>query len=278
MTFAQLLRVASDDLKRQGIEEAANDAWLLLQEAAVLTRTRYLLCSGEEVPAETVDRYRKMVRLRGQHIPLQHLTGEQEFFGFSFRVNEQVLIPRQDTETLVEEARKRIRPGDAVLDLCTGSGCIIISLAKLIPGLRATGSDLSKEALTVARENAANLGADVSFVESDLFEKIQGQFDCIVSNPPYIPSGEIGSLMEEVRLHEPLMALDGGADGLDFYRRIVEGSLSFLKSGGFLLFEVGCEQADSVCCLMEPFYQEIEIIRDLAGRNRVVAGRRCAPP
>ena len=219
--------------------------------------------------------------------------------GFSFLVNHHVLVPRQDTETLVEMVLSHVKPGMRVLDLCTGSGCIAISLAKLCEGLQVDAADISKEALAVAMENAAHLEADVKFWQGDLFacrqmcadawrkEKQENAcaeaetslppatYDCIVSNPPYIRTDVIETLSEEVRLHEPYQALDGKADGLYFYREIVRKSGSYLKPGGHLLFEIGYDQAEAVSMLMQTQgYEEIEVIRDLAGLDRVVKGKR----
>ena len=193
--------------------------------------------------------------------------------GLKFHVSPHVLIPRQDTEILVEEALKRIRPGMDVLDLCTGSGCIIISMKKYQGQIRAAACDNSPQALAVARENAALNGVSVQFLEGDLFRPVEGMFDAIVSNPPYIPTGELAGLMPEVRDFEPRSALDGDADGLIFYRRIVNDAKNHLKPGGFLLFEIGCDQGKDVSELMwQAGYQDRNVIKDLAGLDRVVAG------
>ena len=215
---------------------------------------------------EALERYEALLVRRAAHIPLQHLTGEQEFMGFPFQVNE-----------LVEEALKVLAPGDHVLDLCTGSGCIAISLWKLCTGLTVDAADLSAEALAVAKENAKALEAGVAFFRGDLFEAVTGRqmYDCIVSNPPYIRTEVIETLSEEVRAHEPYQALDGKEDGLYFYREIVRKSGSYLKPGGHLLFEIGYDQAEAVSMLMQTQgYEEIEVIRDLAGLDRVVKGKR----
>lgn len=219
--------------------------------------------------------YQDLLNKRSLHIPLQHLTGEQEFMGLPFHVNEHVLIPRQDTEILVEEVLSIVKKGDHVLDLCTGSGCIIISIVKLAEQITGVGIDLSDEALVVAKENAKRLQADVTFFKSDLFEQVTGEFDCIVSNPPYIATAQIDTLMEEVRCMEPRMALDGMEDGLFFYRKIVEESAAYLKKGGWLCFEIGCDQADDVSEMMRAAgYENRKVIKDLAGLDRVVMGQR----
>lgn len=223
---------------------------------------------------EEREKYFRLIGQRASHIPLQQITGEQEFMGFLFQVNESVLIPRQDTEILVEEACRKIRPGMRVLDLCTGSGCIIISLAKLCPGIAAEASDLSLEALAVAKQNGTRLGAQVKWYQGDLFSEIQGSYDVIVSNPPYIPTAQIQTLSEEVRLHEPLQALDGKEDGLYFYRKIAAQAKRYLKPEGWLLFEIGYDQAAEVGEIMRKSgYGQIQVKKDLAGLDRVVSGK-----
>lgn len=197
--------------------------------------------------------------------------------GLVFCVNRHVLIPRQDTEILVETALERMKPGMQILDMCTGSGCILLSLLKLCKaeGVTGTGTDISKEALRVAVSNAERLGIRAKFVQGDLFENIGSQkiFDMIVSNPPYIPTAVIDGLQEEVKLYDPYVALDGREDGLFFYRRIVKESIPYIKRDGCLLFEIGCEQAEAVAGLMEKAgYKDIRVKKDLAGLDRVVYG------
>lgn len=273
MTYGELLRFGGEFLRERGVAEAETDAWYLLAFCTGFDRTKYLLRKAEAVPEEPQERYQALLKKRGERVPLQYLTGEQEFMGFPFLVNEDVLIPRQDTEVLAEEARRLIKPGWRVLDLCTGSGCILISLLKLCPGAVGTGADISGRALRVARENAARLGVEAEFVESDLFESVNGSYDMIVSNPPYIPTDALDGLMEEVRLHEPRLALDGDADGLRFYRGIIAKSGGYLRPGGWLLFEIGHDQGARVAALMENVYTQIRIVTDLAGLDRVVLGR-----
>lgn len=275
MTLRELLRFGEEYLKERDIADASTDAWFLLEHVTGLSRAQYL-AQAEESAEDIIQSYRELLEQRGRHIPLQHLTGEQEFMGLPFLVNKHVLIPRQDTETLVEEALKRLRPGMRVLDLCTGSGCIAVSLAKLGPDASIDASDISPEALAVARENARRLDAQVHFIESDLFTGIAGRYDMIVSNPPYIRTAVIEELAEEVRLHEPIQALDGSEDGLRLYREIIRQSPAHLTDGGWLLFEIGYDQAEAVRALMaENGFTEIEVMRDLAGHDRVVSGRRC---
>lgn len=194
--------------------------------------------------------------------------------GLSFHVNSNVLIPRQDTETLVEEALKVVKPGMKVLDMCTGSGCIIISILKNVPEIEGLGVDISKQALIVAKENAGSNEVAVEFERSNLFEKITDKFDVIVSNPPYIPTDDILGLMPEVANFEPREALDGSADGLEFYRRIIKDSREHLKENGWILFEIGCDQGAAVSEMLDyAGFKEIRVIKDLARNDRVVIGR-----
>lgn len=275
MTWQNALRQGEQLLAEMHIDNAAVDAWYLLEYCGEIDRTWFLLNRGEEIPDTIYRRYQELLNKRSLHIPLQHLTGEQEFMGLPFHVNKYVLIPRQDTEILVEEVLKIVKKGDRVLDLCTGSGCIIISIAKMAEQISGIGIDLSDQALLVAKENARRLKADVSFLQSDLFEQVTGEFDCIVSNPPYIATAEIDTLMEEVRCNEPRMALDGMEDGLFFYRKIVKESAAYLKKGGWLCFEIGCDQAKDVSEMMRAAgYQNRKVIKDLAGLDRVVMGQR----
>ncbi len=274
MTLREACRRGQESLAKAGISDAATDAWYLMEFTIHKSRAQFLLCREEEMREEEREKYFRLIGQRASHIPLQQITGEQEFMGFLFQVNESVLIPRQDTEILVEEACRKIRPGMRVLDLCTGSGCIIISLAKLCPGIAAEASDLSLEALAVAKQNGTRLGAQVRWHQGDLFSEIQGSYDVIVSNPPYIPTAQIQTLSEEVRLHEPLQALDGKEDGLYFYRKIAAQAKRYLKPEGWLLFEIGYDQAAEVGEIMRKSgYGQIQVKKDLAGLDRVVSGK-----
>ncbi len=213
------------------------------------------------------------IEKRSRHIPLQHILGCQEFMGLRFKVTKDVLIPRQDTETLVEEVMRGLHDGFHILDLCTGSGCILLSLLRYSNHCAGTGSDVSEAALKVAEENARALGQKAEFVRSDLFENISGEYEVIVCNPPYIPTGEIPGLMEEVREHDPRSALDGGEDGLCFYKKIIAQAGDYLTPGGRLYFEIGCSQAEAVSGLMKAAgYREVNVCRDLSGLDRVVSG------
>lgn len=281
MTPGEILKKGEGYLTECGIPDASIDAWYLLEYllkqavGAHVNRAWFLLNRQEELPEKVWQEYEELIKKRGTHMPLQHITGEQEFMGIPFIVNDKVLIPRQDTGILVEEAMKKAKAGMRVLDLCTGSGCIIISLLKLMPGLTGMASDLSAEALKIAEENARRQGVTIDFRQGDLFEPVEGSFDLIVSNPPYIPTADIQGLMEEVRIYDPMMALDGREDGLYFYRRILQEGLKYLKPGGWLMVEIGSDQGKDVSELMERAgLSEISIVKDLAGLERVVKGRK----
>lgn len=270
-TYASALRYGKKYLADRQIENSGGDAWYLMEYVWGIDRNYYFLHSDDIIEQKDEERYRDLLQKRGSHIPLQHLTGTCDFMGLTFQVNDQVLIPRQDTETLVESALSRLKEGDRALDLCTGSGCIILSLEKLGPGIRGLGADISAAALAVAKRNRDSLGLESDFCISDLFEGIEGVFDMIVSNPPYIASGKIPGLMEEVRGFEPLLALDGGADGLDFYRRIIKDARDFLKPGGWLGLEIGYDQREAVEELLRrQGFTKTETLQDLSGLDRTV--------
>ena len=225
----ELFRSGKEILREAQIEEADLDAWYLLEYITGVTKTAYYGNPKADVPEEQAEEYEVALAKRAEHIPLQHITGRQYFMGYEFLVNDQVLVPRQDTENLVEEAYRHIKeklkkePNKKVqvLDVCTGSGCILLSLMKLCGQIEGTGVDISEGALEVARQNGERLKADAVFRKSDLFENVEGAYDIIVSNPPYIRTDVIETLSEEVRLHEPYQALDGKADGLYFYLSLI---------------------------------------------------------
>lgn len=274
MTLREACLYGQKKLEAAGVPEALLDAWYLLEFVTACKRSHYLAYPEELLLEEQEECYRKLTEKRAERIPLQQLTGEQEFMGLSFLVNEHVLIPRQDTEILVEEALSLLHPGMRFLDLCTGTGCILLSLMHSCPGAEGWGSDLSAEALKVADSNRKRLAPEARLIQSDLFEHIEGDFELIVSNPPYIKSSVIPELMEEVRLHEPVLALDGHEDGLYFYRQITGESCRYLKKDGWLLFEIGCDQGAEVSSILESQgFCDIEVIQDLAGLDRVVKGR-----
>ena len=274
MTYREAILLGESILQKAKIVDAKNDAWLLLAMACRINHTYYYVHMDEEMSQEQIREYQALLSKRAERIPLQYIVGEQEFMGLTFSVNEHVLIPRQDTEVLVEEVMKNLHDGFRILDLCTGSGCILLSLLHYSNDCSGVGADLSEEALEVARKNAEQLGENSAlFVQGDLFAPVEGKFDIIVSNPPYICSDVIPTLMEEVREHEPMQALDGGADGLDFYRKIIQGAKEHLCGGGQLFFEIGYDQGEAVQRLMEQAgYREVECVQDFAGLDRVVFG------
>ncbi len=284
MTLEQLLSVGTERLQGNNVPEPELSAWYLLQAVlsdggASFGRSDYFLRRGDEAALEVEEKYCFFLERRGQRIPLEYIIGYTEFMGLRFSVNENVLIPRQDTEVLVEHVLPRCA-GGKVLDLCTGSGCIGLSIGVLGKPASVMLSDVSEGACQIAQENMQQLRekegleTPVEIVCGDLWEPVTGTFDVIVSNPPYIESEVIPTLMPEVQSHEPMSALDGGEDGLDFYRQIVTGAVEYLNPGGMLCFEIGYDQGESVAALMkENGFQDVEIKKDLAGLDRVVAGR-----
>lgn len=273
MTYREAIKLGEDILTKAKIVDAKNDAWLLLAMACKIDHTYYYMHMDEEMYQDQIREFQAVLTKRAERIPLQYIVGEQEFMGLPFHVNNSVLIPRQDTETLVEEALKIIEPGMSVLDMCTGSGCIIISIMKNTTDVEGYACDVSKQAINVAKENAKLNNVYVEFERSDLFENVTGEFDVIVSNPPYIKTDDIPHLMPEVSVFEPIIALDGDTDGLEFYRKIVSEGKQFLKQGGHMIFEIGCEQAADVSEMMNyAGYTDIRVIKDLAGNDRVVMG------
>ncbi|MCM1064498.1 MAG: peptide chain release factor N(5)-glutamine methyltransferase [Eubacterium sp.] len=276
MNYGECYEKGKRALAEAGIQESELDARLLLEYVCGTNRNDLLVHGDRKMRSEQEDAYLTMIGMRAQRIPLQHLTGVQDFMGLEFQVDSRVLIPRQDTEILVEEALRELRDGMDILDMCTGSGCILISLLRYSNDCTGLGVDISPEALTVAKENARKLLApdkQVRFLESDLFGAVEGIYDMIVSNPPYIPSGDIGALMPEVKDHEPVGALDGREDGLYFYHKITEGCRKYLKPGGMLFYEIGCGQGTAVSeILSRNGFGEIRVIKDYAGLDRVVSG------
>lgn len=266
-------------IKGKGILEKAEipdnvlDAKYLLEYVTGKDSIIWILDGEKELNDQQEQFYYEVIQKRAGRYPLQYITGKQEFMGYSFYVNENVLIPRQDTECLVEEVLKYKDKIFSLLDLCTGSGCIGISIEKLT-GAKVTLADISKNALEVAKINGQNLNSNVTLVESDLFESVSGKFDAIVSNPPYIKSSVIPGLMDEVKKYEPMLALDGKEDGLYFYRNIIREGKKHLNSGGMLFFEIGYDQKKEVMeCMEKEGFIEVYGIQDLAGLDRVVVGK-----
>ena len=282
-TWEALLKEGQEILEAAGIEEAGLDAWLLLEYESGKNRAYYFAHCKEEADEEIKTSYMEKIRKRAQHIPLQHLTHQGYFMGYEFFVNENVLVPRQDTEVLVEEALSLIKEKEVpqILDMCTGSGCILLSLLLEREDALGTGVDLSEKALSVAEKNREtyHLETRAELIKSDMFQSgyFEGKkesFDIIVSNPPYIPTEEIEKLQAEVRFHDPFMALDGKEDGLYFYRIIAKNAGEYLKPGGFLACEIGCDQGEDVKKMFESCgFSDVKVIKDLAGLDRVVSGK-----
>lgn len=303
-----LIKEGEYRLTKAGVMDAAIDAEELYCFLKNCDKVVLFLSKEQEADKETEEEYFKLIEKRASRIPLQHITGKQEFMGYDFKVSPDVLIPRQETEVLVTEAARLLReerksaagerhksrgrllglfsspPQQEVLDLCCGSGAIGISLAKICEDISVTATDISEPALALAGENAKANRVEIEFLEGDLFEAITAgsksnrvrSFDMIISNPPYVKTSLIALLQDEVKSHEPIAALDGGSDGLDFYRRIVADSYRYLKNRGWLMLEIGYDQGESLRDMIRDSgrYEEPEIIRDLAGRDRVVKCRK----
>lgn len=278
MTIRQAVSWGSDKLKSHGVENAEHDSFELLSAINGMTRTFYLVNGDSFLSEEDFLLFEEYIDKRAAHIPLQHIIGKAYFYGYEFEVNGDVLVPRQDTEILVGEVMKVARSGDYILDMCTGSGCIGITIAKKFPEVKVLGIDVSEKALAVAEKNKHNLEADnIDFMLSDLFEKLNQDitFNIIASNPPYISTKVIDGLQDEVRLHDPILALDGSEDGLKYYRNISSEAGKYLEPDGWLCFEIGAEQALDVSDIMErEGFRNITVIKDLAGLDRVVMGRK----
>ena len=292
MKVRELLNEGTEKLEAAGIDNAAYDARVILEDAYGLDAAGLLMnlnrdiCPGalggtepsdiRECPGDcgAISTFNMGINMRLRHVPLQHIIGHTGFMGLDFKVSRDVLIPRQDTETLVETVLEREKdPAISILDLCTGSGCIAVSLKKLGGYSQVAASDLSDKAIGLAMRNASINDAEIRLIKSDLFKDIEGSFDVIVSNPPYIPTEEIETLSPEVRDHDPRLALDGGSDGLDIYRRIVSECGDVLNTGGRLYMEIGFDQAAAVGGLMEKAgFRDIEVVKDLAGKDRVIFG------
>ena len=293
LDLKEMIRIGAKQLEDAGVCDSEFDAKELYCFMTGLDRVGLLMNWQESVPDNRVDRYFELIEERAKRVPLQHITGVQEFMGFKFKVSDAVLIPRQDTETLVEDVisliekqslrgekylSKRTKITD-ILDLCTGSGAIGISLSKLTKGTKVTCSDISEEAISIARENAEDNDArGIKFIVSDMFFELKGafgkkKFDLIVSNPPYIEKDVIETLEPEVRDHEPRIALDGGDDGLDFYKRIAEEAPEHMNKSAVLIMEIGFNQGESVSEILreQGLFENIVVLKDLTGKDRIVA-------
>lgn len=314
LTYQELYQWGTEQLAQAEIPEYKQDARLLLEWCCGTDRNTLLAHGDRRISAQEYGKYTDCIARRKEHVPLQHITCEQDFMGLTFVVNEKVLIPRQDTEVLVEEVMRYLHDGMRLLDLCTGSGCILLSLLHYSNDCTGVGADLSEEALQIARENERRIlgtkacelqsagdgagmeqwrgqspGAEektadevghiasqsVTWIQSDLFERLDSseKFDIIVSNPPYIRTAVIDTLMPEVKEHEPYLALDGREDGLYFYREIIAQAGAYLNREGMLFFEIGYDQGEEVRRLMEEAgYCDVEVVKDYAGFDRVVLG------
>lgn len=294
LIIKEILKIGTNRLEQAECPNPSVDAELLMCFMLGVDKTKLFMKWSDELPDKQCDYYFSLLETRALGMPLQYITGTQDFMGLTFEVDESVLIPRQDTEILVETAidmlRKEGKKRKKILDLCCGSGAIAVSLDRYLNSkqfseekpleVEITASDVSEEALRVARKNAAANGSKINFVCGDLFapfkKKLGGKkFDMIVSNPPYIPTDVIGTLQREIRNYEPMIALDGGADGLKFYRQIIVQAGDCLSKEGVLVLEIGSEQADSVCTIgSECGFATAEVVMDLGGRDRVVIFKR----
>lgn len=279
MKLNELINQAQLQLEKHGVPDSDVDADILWQYVSGMNRLDMINSRYEEIDVAVARRYMEAVDRRCDRIPLQYITGEQNFMGFDFDTSENVLIPRMDTETLVETALKLA--GDKleleVLDMCCGSGCIGISFGLMRPDSRVVLADVSYAALDLTGRNIHKLcaGADrFEVVRSDMFGSICGMYDLILSNPPYIRSDVIPTLMPEVRDHEPLLALDGMEDGLYFYRIIADKAREYIKDEGYVVFEIGNDQAEDVQHLfVDSGYEDVHVVQDLSHNDRVVYGR-----
>lgn len=280
MVIGEALRRAAGVLGDAGIDTAALDARVLLMHLLGVDAVYLTVHRNQPLTVQQQAQYDAWIQRRAQHEPVAYISGEREFMSLSFLVRPGVLIPRPDTEILAEYAIERCRGTEspAVLDLCTGSGALAVSIAHYVPGAQVTAVDISDIALDTARENAKRHDVDVSFLQMDVLnglDGLTGPFDMVVSNPPYVRPEVIAGLEPDVREFEPRLALDGGMDGLDFYRALVRTVPHVLKKGGILAFEVGYGQSGAVSALMDERFTQIEVLRDLAGQARVVAGCFC---
>lgn len=282
-TLGGLYREGKELLDSCQIEDAALDAWLLLEHAAGIDRAHFLAFTDVPADPEAEREYREMIARRAAHEPLQYLTEAAPFYGRAFSVNPDVLIPRQDTEILVDTALRLTESIQnlRLLDLCTGSGCVGLTIVAERRDAYGILTDISEGALNTAERNAQRFHVDdrICLINSDFFSapffiRAGGSFHLITANPPYIPSGELSSLMEEVKDHEPRLALDGGEDGLSCYRVLAEQAGRYLRAGGWLVTEIGSDQGKDVPALFEKAgFTDVSCIKDLSGLDRVVCAR-----
>ena len=269
-----LLADGSKMLTQAGIDEAELDARYILEYITGLNSAQYFIHSEDIIEKDKAEEFFRLIERRSKRIPLSYVIGTRDFFGLTFKVDENVLIPEQETELLVEEVIKHSE-GKSVLDMCTGSGCIAISIALFGKPSKVAASDISEKALEVARENAKSIKAgEISFIQGDMFENVTDKFDIIVSNPPYIETGEIDELMPEVRDYIPRLALDGDIDGLKFYRIISKEAVKKLNKNGRIFYEIGYNQSRAVASiLLENGFTDITVIKDYSGLDRIVMAK-----
>lgn len=281
-TVARVLAWATDDFRGRGMDTPRLDAELLLAEVLRIDRVRLILEAPRLLSRDELAAYRELIQRRRRREPVAYIRGEREFYGLPMKVDRRVLVPRPDTETLVEvalERTARVNLDGDLLDLCTGSGCVAVAFSRRRPTWRVVGVDISEDAVDVARDNAERVGAvpGVSFVVGDLDGPLPSaaRFDLVTANPPYIPSAEIETLDADVRDFEPRIALDGGADGLDVVRRVVAVAAQRLRPAGIAAFEVGAGQAPAVQALLaEQGFSSIQTAVDYGGHERVVSGEK----
>lgn len=281
-TIGRVLDWAARDFKERGFESPRLDAELLLGRVLGVDRVRLIVDAARPLEPSELSAFRAMIRRRRNAEPIAYILEEREFYGLPFRVDARVLVPRPDTESLVDVALQRSRhlsQFGRLLDLCTGSGCVAVAFSRARPTWRVTATDVSKDAVAVARDNAHRLGAisGVRILHGDLDTPITSgeRFDLVTANPPYIPTGDLETLQPDVRDHEPRLALDGGADGLDIIRRVLEVGRDRLEPRGILAVEVGASQAGAVTRLFaDAGFTDLEQRRDYGGIERVVSGRK----
>lgn len=273
MNVKEAIKYGIDNLKN--IDDKSLKVRLILSHFMNVEKNYLITHDDEELSDEIEEKYKQGIEKLSKDIPLQYITNTQEFYGMKFKINENVLIPRYDTEILIEETLKLAKDQDKILDMCTGSGIIAITLAKNVEKANVFACDISLEALKVAKENNELHNANVKFINSNLFENIEEKnFDIIVSNPPYITEKEMQELENQVR-KEPELALYGGVDGLDFYRKITENAKEYLKKEGLLIFEIGYKQKEDVSkILIENKFKNIKCVKDLQGLDRVIIGEK----
>lgn len=291
MKYCDVLRQAAEELSKAGNSEAKLDSWCLMEEVSGMNRTQWYLNSQNEMPEEKKTEFERMLNRLLQGEPISYIIGSRGFMGYSFVVDENVLIPRQDTELLVEESLRiatdelnkmpeEFKENYSILDMCTGSGCIAISIDKMLEEsnhkVSVTAADISEGALKIAALNNERLGAGVELAQSDMFGNVTGKYNMIVSNPPYIPKVQMDELDKKVVEFEPYSALYGGRDGLDFYRIIAREAGNYLEGGGWLLLEIGFDQGESVPELLQEYgFENIKVLKDYNNLDRVVTANKC---